>query len=225
MRVLVVAAHPDDEILGVGGTAALHIQRGDSVQLVILTDGVSMRYSPECQLEARKHSQQAAARQAAAVLGVEDLVIRELPDQRLDSLPLSQVITEVESLVRSFQPEIVYTHFGGDINRDHRTLAEAVLVATRPYAAPYVREVLMYETPSSTEWGAPQLSPPFQPNVFVDITDTLDKKLEAFACYSAEVCQEPHPRSLSALRDRARYWGSLVNRKAAEPFACVRALR
>jgi N-acetylglucosamine malate deacetylase 1 len=225
MRVLVVAAHPDDEILGVGGTAALHVDRGDSVQLAILTDGVSMRHSPERGLEARKQLQQAAARQAAAVLGVENLVIRELPDQRLDTLPLSQVTAEVELLVGSFQPEIVYTHFGGDINRDHRTLAEAVMVATRPYSAPFVREILMYETPSSTEWGIPQLWPVFQPNVFVDIASTLERKLKAFACYSAEICAEPHPRSLSALRDRAAYWGSLVNRRAAEPFVCVRSLR
>lgn len=220
-----VAAHPDDEILGVGGTAALHVHRGDAVQLAILTDGVSMRYSSDCQLEVRKQSQRAAAQQAAAVLGIEDVVIRELPDQQLDTLPLSEVTAAVESLVMSFRPEIVYTHFAGDINRDHRTLAEAVMVATRPYSAPFVREILMYETPSSTEWGAPQLWPAFQPNMFVDIASTLEKKLQAFACYTAEVRPEPHPRSLSALRDRARYWGSLINRPAAEPFTCVRSLR
>jgi LmbE family N-acetylglucosaminyl deacetylase len=225
MRVLVVAAHPDDEILGVGGTAALHVDRGDPVQLAILTDGVSMRHSTDSRLEARKQSQRTAAQQAAAVLGVEDLVIRELPDQQLDTLPLSQVTAEVESLVRSFRPEVLYTHFGGDINRDHRTVAEAVMVATRPYSAPFVREILMYETPSSTEWGVPQLWPSFQPNIFVDIGSTLEKKLQAFSCYTAEVCPEPHPRSLPALRDRARYWGSLINRPAAEPFICVRSLR
>jgi N-acetylglucosamine malate deacetylase 1 len=225
MRVLVVAAHPDDEILGVGGTAALHVDRGDAVQLAILTDGVSMRHTVPSELEERKQSQQAAARDAASLLGVQDLVIRELPDQRLDTLPISQVTREVESLLESFQPELVYTHFSGDINRDHRVLTEAVLVAVRPYSAPFVREILMFETPSSTEWGAPQLWPSFEPNVFVDIASTLEKKLRAFACYTREVCADPHPRSLQSLRERAHYWGSLINRRAAEPFVCVRSLR
>jgi N-acetylglucosamine malate deacetylase 1 len=220
MKVLVVAAHPDDEILGVGGTIAMHIERGDSVDLAIICEGISMRYAPARCAEVREQSQR-----AAAILGVGDLVIRDLPDQRLDTLPLGEVVREVESLVRSLQPDTVYTQFSGDINRDHRVVAEAVMVATRPYAAPFVREVLMYETPSSTEWGLPQLSPVFQPNVFIDITHTLEKKLSAFACYTAEVCPEPHPRSLVALRERAHYWGSQVNRQAAEPFTCVRSLR
>lgn len=220
MKVLVVAAHPDDEILGVGGTVAKHVEHGDTVALAIVCEGISMRYADERKTEVREQSQK-----AAAILGVSDLIIRDLPDQRLDTLPLGDVINEVEKLVRSFQPNAVYTHFCGDINRDHRVLAEAVLVATRPYAAPFVHEVLMYETPSSTEWGIPQLSPSFQPNVYFDIATTLEKKIEAFACYTAELCPEPHPRSLKALRERAHYWGSLINRRAAEPFVCVRSLR
>jgi len=220
LRIQVIAAHPDDEILGVGGTIAKHAARGDCVQLVILCEGVTMRYLPERHSEVRQQSQE-----AARILGVQDLVIRDLPDQRLDTMALSRVAGEVEALVQSFRPETIYTQFGGDINRDHRTLAEAVLVAARPYSAPFVREILMYETPSSTEWGAPQLTPTFQPNVFVDISNTLETKLNAFACYTAEICLEPHPRSLAALRDRARYWGSLVNCTAAEPFTSVRSLR
>lgn len=220
MKTLVIAAHPDDEILGVGGTVAVHIEKGDSVQLAILCEGVSARNAAERHAEVRAQS-----RKAAAILGVDNLIIRDFPDQHLDARPIIEVTREVEKLIQSFQPEIVYTQFSGDLNRDHRVLAEAVMVATRPYAAPFVREVLMYETPSSTEWSSAQLSPVFQPNVFTDITYTLGKKLEAFACYAAEVCPEPHPRSLVALRQRAHYWGSLVNRQAAEPFVCVRSLR
>src|SRR6516162_8670794 len=217
MRVLVVAAHPDDEILGVGGTAAAHVDKGDQVQLAIMCGGGSVRYAKDdnSQIHAEAHK-------AAATLGVSDLVLGSLPDQRLDILPISQVASEIESLVHSWKPQTIYSHFCGDINRDHRVLAEAVMVAARPYAALFVQEILMYETPSSTEWGMPQLSPSFQPNFFVDITQTLEKKVRAFACYSAEVCPEPHPRSLTAVRDRARYWGSLVNRHAAEPFVAVR---
>ena len=220
MNVLVVAAHPDDEILGVGGAIAAHVARGDSVQLAIMCGGGSVRYLPEGSPVVRKE-----AEQAAEILGVTQLVLRDLPDQRLDTLPISQVAGEIESLIKSFRPETIYSHFCGDINRDHRVLAEAVMVAARPYAAPFLQEILMYETPSSTEWGLPQLSSAFVPNVYVDITQYLDTKLRAFSCYSAEVCAEPHPRSLSALRARARYWGSLVNRQAAEPFIVVRSLR
>jgi LmbE family N-acetylglucosaminyl deacetylase len=220
MRVLVVAAHPDDEILGVGGTVAAHVDRGDSVQLAIMCGNGSVRYSKDDASQIH-----AEAQKAAGILGVNDLLLGSLPDQRLDTLPISQVAAEIESLLRSREPQIIYSHFCGDINRDHRVLAEAIMVAARPYAAPFVQEILMYETPSSTEWGFPQLSPSFQPNVFTDITATLEKKVQAFACYSAEICPEPHPRSLTALRDRARYWGSLVNRHAAEPFVSVRSLR
>jgi N-acetylglucosamine malate deacetylase 1 len=220
MKILVVAAHPDDEILGVGGTVVMHVDQGDCVELAIMCGGGSIRYSlgrgPQARDEARK---------AAEILGVTDLVIRNLPDQRLETLPISQVAGEIETLVQSFRPDTIYTHFCGDINRDHRVLTEAVMVAARPYAAPFVKEVLMFETPSSTEWGLPQSSPPFQPNVFVDITPALQRKLEAFSCYSAELCAEPHPRSLTALRERAHYWGSMVNRQAAEPFVSVRSLR
>jgi LmbE family N-acetylglucosaminyl deacetylase len=220
MKILVVAAHPDDELLGVGGTVAKHVDEGDSVHLAIICEGVSMRYSKERLDEVREQSHK-----AAAILGVGDVTFRDLPDQRLDTLPLGAIISEVEKLVRSVRPDSVYTHFCGDINRDHRVLAEAVMVATRPYAAPWVREILMYETPSSTEWGLPQLSPAFQPSVFVDVTQTLERKLQAFACYTAEVCAEPHPRSLAGLLARAHYWGSQVNRQAVEPFASVRSLR
>lgn len=218
MRILVVAAHPDDETLGVGGTVAMHVEQGHHVQLAILCGGGSLRYSQERGPQARDE-----ARKAAEILGVTDLVIRDLPDQRLETLPISEVAGEIETLVKSLRPDVIYTHFCGDINRDHRVLTEAVMVAARPYAAPFVREILMFETPSSTEWG--QLSPAFQPTIFVDITPALERKMKAFSCYSAELCAEPHPRSLSALRERAHYWGSLVNRQAAEPFVSVRSLR
>ncbi len=219
MNVLVVAAHPDDEILGVGGTAAMHACRGDKVTLAVVCEGISARYAPERHAEV-----QAQSRRAGEILGA-SVVLHDLPDQRLDTLAVSAVAGVVEKLIEDHAPEVVYTHFGGDINRDHRVLAEAVLVATRPYAAPGVREVLMFETPSSTEWGAPQIGASFQPCVYVDIAQTLERKIEAFLCYTAEVRPFPHPRSPEALRDRARYWGSLVNRTAAEVFSVVRSLR
>jgi len=220
MKILVVSAHPDDEILGVGGTVAMHVDRGDDVTLAVMCEGVSIRYDPERHDEVVRQ-----AHEAASILGVTDLVLKNLPDQRLDTIPLGEVIGEVEELVRDRQPEIVYTHFGGDINRDHQIIAEAVLVATRPYAAPSVREILMFETPSSTEWGSSQLLPAFDPSVFVDISAVIDRKVEAFLCYSAEVVDYPHPRSDRALRARARFWGNRVNMDMAEAFTVVRSLR
>lgn len=220
MNVLVIAAHPDDELLGLGGTVAAHCAKGDRVRLAIMCEGVSQRYASEWDLEVRKQ-----ARRAAEILGVTDLVLGNLPDQRLETLPLSDIVKEIEALIADFGPEIIYTHFGGDINRDHKVLCEAVLVAARPYAAPGVKEILMFETPSSTEWGSPVLAAPFQPTVFVDISKYLQTKIEAFSCYSAEVRPCPHPRSAEGLTVRARYWGSIVNREAAEAFVSVRSLR
>jgi len=220
MNVLVVAAHPDDELLGVGGTIASHVANGDRVKVAVMCEGVSSRYNGDRDVEIRKQ-----ANQAAQILGVRELVLGDLPDQRLDTLPLSDVVKKVEQLIRDSAPHVVYTHFAGDINRDHRILTEAVMVAARPYSAPSVKEVLMFETPSSTEWSSPTLTPPFQANVFVDVTDFLEQKIRAFSCYSAEVRLCPHPRSLEALADRARYWGSVINRRCAEAFALVRAAR
>jgi N-acetylglucosamine malate deacetylase 1 len=220
MRVLVVAAHPDDELLGVGGTVAWHVANGDCVKVAVMCEGVSSRYSAERDGEIRKQ-----AKEAAKILGVTDLVLGDLPDQQLDTLSQCDVANKVHELVAESEPTIIYTHFGGDINRDHRVLAEAVLVAARPYSAPSVKEILMFETPSSTEWGSPSLTAPFQPNVYVDVSGFLERKLEAFGRYTAEVRPDPHPRSLTALAERARYWGSVINRPSAEAFVLVRSTR
>ena len=220
MNVLVVAAHPDDELLGLGGTIASHTAKGDRVKVAVMCEGFSSRYNGDWDAEVRKQ-----AKQAAQILGVTDLVLGDLPDQRLDTVPLCEVTKKVDQLIAESEPEVIYTHFGGDINHDHRKLTEAVLVAARPYSAPWVKEVLMFETPSSTEWGSPTLASPFQANVFVDVSKFLELKIKAFSCYSAEVRPSPHPRSLEALTDRARYWGSIINRPCAEAFLLVRSTR
>jgi len=220
MNVLIVGAHPDDELLGVGGTALVHSTRGDHVQAAIICEGVSVRYGQQRDAEVAEE-----AERAAKVLGLAKPVLVGLPEQRLDTLPLIDVIQKVETLVERYRPEVVYTHFAGDMNRDHRVVSEAVLVATRPCAAPFVKEVLMFETPSSTEWGSAYLLPSFQPAMFVDITPHLEAKIAAFRCYSREVCENPHPRSPEALRARAGYWGSTICRPAAEAFVVARAIR
>lgn len=220
MKVLVVAAHPDDEILGVGGTVRKHVLAGDEVSLLIACEGVSMRYEDE-------HHQRvvAQAREAGEILGASEVLFGELPDQRLDTLPRVEVIARVEEVVRRVVPGIVYTHFAGDVNHDHGVLFEAVQVATRPYSAPFVREVLAFETPSSTEWGAPAVQGAFVPQVFVDVSHTLEDKIRAFCRYEREVRPAPHPRSPESLRARARTWGSVIGVDAAEVFSVIRCIR
>lgn len=218
--VLVVAAHPDDEILGLGGTVRRHVEQGDEVHSLIVCEGVTMRYD-----DTHLVTVQTQSTAAADVLGVKAVHFGDLPDQGLDTLALVHVIACVERYVELVRPEIVYAHCGLDVNRDHRVLLEAVQVATRPYSAPSVREVLLFETPSSTEWGHPAVQRPFTPEVFVDITDTLEAKVEAFACYEREVRPFPHPRSPEALRARALTWGSVIGVEAAEPFQVLRIRR
>jgi N-acetylglucosamine malate deacetylase 1 len=220
VRVLNIAAHPDDELLGQGGTVARHARAGDRVTSVIVCDGSAVRYGKDV-----VHEIEAASREAAKVLGVTDLRMLGLPEQGLDTLSLIEINQKIEALIEDVRPEIVYTHGPSDINRDHRAILEAVLVATRPFSAPSVREVWLYETASSTEWGGPPLLPPFEPQMFVDITETLELKVRALECYKREVRPWPHPRSAEGIRARARYFGSLAGFQAAEPFRLVRLLR
>ncbi len=210
--VLVIAAHPDDELLGCGGTVALHTRRGDRVTAVIVCEGESLRYGPGG-VGQRDHIDCAARR-----LGVEDVRPLALPDQQLDTLPLTAVIARLEAIVREVRPRVVYCQHGGDVNRDHQLVFQAALVATRP-PEQYVETVYAFDTASSTEWAFPRT---FTPDTWVDITSTLEAKLEAMACYQSEVRDYPHPRSLRALSHRAHAWGAQACLEAAEVFMTVR---
>ena len=220
MNVLVVAAHPDDEVLGLGGTVARHASDGDRVTVMILADRGSARYD-----EARIREVRTAARSASQRLGVADVRFGELEDQKLDTLPILEVTRRIETILGEVEPEVVYTHHRGDINRDHAVVHEATLTAARPYGAPLVRQILCYETPSATEWAGPYPETAFVPNVFVDISDHIVTKLDAMAAYPSELRGPPHPRSLEALRVHAGYWGSVIGVESAEPFHLMRAIR
>jgi len=219
MNVLVVAAHPDDEILGLGGTVARHVAEGDEVTILLLADHGSARYDEDRIREVRR-----AARAASNRMGVSDVRFGELEDQKLDVLPILEVTQRVEAVLQDVQPRIVYTHHRGDINRDHTVVHEATLTAARPYGAPFVRRILCYETPSATEWAGPYPESAFIPNVYVDISDHLETKLQAMAEYPSELREPPHPRSLEALRSHAAHWGSVIGVTAAEPFVLVREI-
>ena len=211
-RVLVIAAHPDDELLGCGGTIALHTQCGDAVTAVIVCEGESLRYGPN------GVGQTDHIRLAADRLGVEDVRTLGFADQRLDTVPLTTIITPLEAVVRDVQPAIVYCQHGGDVNRDHHLLFQAALVATRPTAG-CIEAVYAFDTASSTEWAFPRS---FTADTWVDISATLEIKLAAMACYASEVRPYPHPRSIEALRHRARAWGNQHCLDAADVFMTVR---
>jgi LmbE family N-acetylglucosaminyl deacetylase len=219
MRVLTVAAHPDDETLGAGGTMARLASAGHEVWICILTDGVLARHG-------HTERQQLCAERAAERLGVGRVVFCGLPDQHLDALPLLDVITPIEKCADELEPDIVFTPFQQDANQDHRAAFAATLVATRPVPSSSTRRVLCYETASSTEYAAPFAGSSFSPNVFVDITSSLTVKLAALREYentfTGEMHPFPHPRSYEALRAHARWHGSSVGVAAAEAFMLVR---
>ena len=226
MRVLVIAAHPDDEVSGCGATAARLVMDGHEVHFAILGEGVTSRHSDRADADAAQlatlHRQ---AHAAAAKIGVKNLVLDKLPDNRLDTVPLLDIVKIIEDLVERIKPEVVYTHHGGDLNIDHTVIHRAVLTATRPTAGQPVREIYAFEVPSSTEWAFQRIEPSFRPNVFVDVTRTLEAKIAAMECYESEARKFPHPRSPEALRALAMRWGSVVGCAAADAFELVRSIR
>lgn len=218
-RVLVIAAHPDDEVLGMGGTIALHAGGGDQVRVVCITDGSSTQYPGDPAIRLQK---EAEARRAASELGVSDYVHLDLPDMRLDTLPHVEINVVVEQQIRDFAPQVVYT-VQPDVNRDHRALFDSVAVATRPTPDQVVRRVLTYAPTSSTEWTPAPVNW-FVPNWLVDISGTLERKLAAFAHYETERRDYPHPRSERAIRATAEFYGASRGCEYAEPFVLVRSL-
>ncbi len=226
MKVLVVAAHPDDEVLGCGGTMARLAREGHAVHVAIMAEGITSRHSRRDDADpgelSRLHQQ---AQAAAAQVGAKEVRLFKLPDNRLDTVPLLDIVKLVEDQVQELQPEVIYTHHPGDLNIDHGVVHRAVLTATRPLPGLSVREIYAFEVPSSTEWAFQRLEPVFRANVFVDVSATLEAKLAALACYEGEGRPFPHPRSPEALRANAVRWGSVAGCEAAEAFELVRLVR
>jgi len=224
MKVLVVAAHPDDEVLGCGGTITRLTQEGHNVYIAILGEGATSRYQHQEEADqAQVKALHARSQQVAELLGAKDLFLYNLPDNRFDTVPLLDVIKIIEQLIERVQPEVVYTHHGGDLNIDHVITHRAVLTATRPMINCPVKKIYAFEVPSSTEWAFEQFQP-FQPNIFMDISATLETKLKAMELYESEGRAFPHPRSPEALRALAQWRGSTVGLKAAEAFELIRAV-
>lgn len=226
MNVLVVAAHPDDEILGCGATAARLVQAGHEVYFAILGEGITSRHATREVADAGQLSRvHQHARAAGAKVGVKEVFLHKLPDNRLDTVPLLEVVKLVEDLIDRLKPDVVYTHHSGDLNVDHGVIHRAVLTATRPVVGQPVREIYAFEVPSSTEWAFQRIEPVFRPNVFVDVAATLEVKIAAMSCYETETRPFPHPRSPEALRAIAARWGSVAGFAAAEAFELIRSVR
>ena len=213
-RVLVIAAHPDDELLGCGATIAKHSSKGDEVKAIIMCEGETMRNQDsslkrKCSLEASK------------ILGVSEIIMIGYPDQHLDTLPLVDVITPIEKIVQEFKPNIIYVHHSGDLNKDHQVVFEATMVASRPKNS-FIEGIYSYYVVGSSEWNFPRA---FNPDVWVEISEEfLDKKLKSFSCYETELCEYPNPRSLEAIKNLALYNGNQCCMEYAECFETIRKI-
>ncbi|WP_392534983.1 PIG-L deacetylase family protein [Nostoc sp. C117] len=219
-HILVVAAHPDDEVLGCGGAIAKHTQQGDIVHVLILAEGATSR-TPQRDRKKLQHELSAlaeVAHQASEILGVTSLTLHDFPDNRMDSCDLLDIIKVIEQEIVQYQPEIIYTHHIGDVNIDHCRIHQAVVTATRPMPGSTVKTLLFFEIASSTEWQTPGSARAFVPNWFVDISETLSLKREALAAYESEMHPWPHARSVEALEHLAHWRGASVGVEAAEAF-------
>jgi LmbE family N-acetylglucosaminyl deacetylase len=222
--ILVVAAHPDDEVLGCGGTIAKLADQGASVHVAFLADGVYARDGTELSRADALSARQAAAQKACGILGTRSISIGTFPDNRMDTVALLDIIKCVEELVAKHSPDTILTHHAGDLNIDHQRIHHAVATATRPQPGCVVKTLCCFEVPSSTEWQLPGSGPIFAPNYFVDISETLDRKLAALSAYADELRAWPHARSLRGIEYLARWRGATVGVEAAEAFVLGRQL-
>ena len=212
MRVLVLAPHNDDEVLGVGGTIKRHVNEGDSVYVCEVTSGIHYQ------------DLQAEAREAHALLGVKESFFLNQPVGQLKTMNQMDLNQSIVRIVDNIQPEIVYLPFIGDMHFDHREVTESTLVALRPIGNYSVREILMYETLSETGWNLPSSERAFIPDTWVDISGTIEDKIGAMKCYRSQLLEFPHPRSEDAIVALARYRGSTVGVPYAECFMQVRRI-
>ena len=224
--IAVIAAHPDDEVLGCGGAIAIHGKAGDDVYVLILAEGVTSRSERRDLSRSREAVSELAgvAQKANAILGVKSLLLHDFPDNRMDSVDLLDVVKVVERFLKEIQPDIVYTHHGGDLNVDHRIVHDAVITVCRPQPHEKQATLLFFEVASSTDWRLGNPNSLFAPNWFVDISEVVDLKEQALREYASEMRPWPHARSIKALESLAAWRGSMVGVEAAEAFVLGRCV-
>lgn len=216
-RALVIAPHADDEILGCGGTIARLVDSGRHVEVVVATRGHPPRFA-----QAQVDQVRDEARKAHDVLGVARTHFLDFPAAGLDQVPRAELNAGIAAVVEACRPDTLFIPFVADLHFDHGLIFEAAMVAARPLGGSYPRRILAYETVSETNWAAPYLSPPFHPNLFVDIAEYLEPKIEAFGCFASQVRAFPNERSFETLRALAQVRGSCVSHMAAEAFVLIR---
>jgi LmbE family N-acetylglucosaminyl deacetylase len=220
-KILTIVAHPDDEILGCGGTIARLVRQGYQSYTLILGEGITSRDEKREREKREKEIKKIRehAYKANGIIGVKEVFIYDFPDNRFDTVPLLNIVKVIEEIKNKIKPDVIYTHHRADLNIDHRITYQAVLTACRPITSETVKEIYSFETPSSTEWNYPNS---FNPNVFIEITQTIDRKIEALRCYESEIKESPHPRSEELIRGNAKRWGGVAGLKNAEAFEAIR---
>ncbi|MCP4482324.1 MAG: PIG-L family deacetylase [bacterium] len=222
-NILIIASHPDDEILGCGGTITRLVAEGAQAYTLILGTGITSRLEIVSKDQPGKLNalkEQAVA--ANKIIGVKDVIFETFPDNKFDSIAMLDIVKTIENIKNKIKPNIIFTHYQNDLNIDHQITNQAVLTATRPMIGESVKEIYAFEVLSSTEWHYPLT---FFPNTFFDISNTLDKKIEAMSKYKLELKDYPHPRSLKNIELNAEYWGNRVGIKYCEVFQCLRNVR
>lgn len=217
--VLVIAPHPDDEVLGCGGTIAKHVDQGDAVYVVIVTKGMPPVFSPESVEKVRSE-----CREADKFLGVKETVFLDFPAARMEEVPRHELNNAFVEIISKLKPDVVYLPHRGDMQLDHKMTVDAAMVSLRPRYEHIVRRIYCYETLSETGWDIPNTVNEFIPNAYIDIGDYLDKKVSAMSMFTTQVTEFPNARSLEAIRALAVYRGTTVKMRAAEAFMVIREL-
>jgi LmbE family N-acetylglucosaminyl deacetylase len=215
----VFAPHPDDEILGCGGTMIKHIEAGDEVYVCIATKGCMPLFSTESVNKTRSE-----ALECHKSIGVKKTFFLDFPAAMMEKVERYEMNGKILDVIKEVQPDIVFIPHWGDMQKDHQMVADACMVALRPKYEPKVKSIFSYETMSETAWNAPNVQNEFIPNVFVDISDTLNKKIKALSVFKSQLSEFPDARSLEAVDALAKYRGALMHFKAAEAFMLIRQL-
>lgn len=218
-KILIVAAHPDDEVLGCFGTVAKLIKNGYKAYTLILSGGKTSRKNID-KKELKEIKDEAI--KANRSIGIQDVFIENFPDNMFDSAPLLKIVKKIEAIKKTIKPDIIFTHYENDLNIDHQITYKAVITATRPTENESVKKIYSFEILSSTEWKYPLT---FAPDTFFDISETLDLKLNAIKFYKSELRKYPHPRSLEGIKLNAQYHGMRVGKNFVEAFKSVRSIK
>ena len=223
-NILVIAAHPDDEVLGCGGTLSKFSKLGYKINVAFFSDGVAARSLKSTKKTKDILQRKKSSYKAAKILGVNKMEFFNLPDNQFDKISLLEIVKLIEKLIKKYSPSTIFTHYDNDLNIDHNIISKAVVTATRPYLNSSVKKLLFFEVPSSTEWNFSSSPKLFSPNYFVNITNDLKTKLKAMKCYAQELRKWPHPRSLEGITNLAKARGSACGLKSAESFIIIREI-